>query len=164
MAADAWLNFWRARSPRERGVLAVGAGILSMALAYGLLLDPMLAVRAKLEMRLPMMRAETRLMQAQVAAIERERVTAANPSGPASLVGRVGVSAESAGVRAKLREIVPIGDDQVRVDGVAVPVRELVSWLGDLDRQGLRVVHCLMASTDSPGAVTLSMRVQGAAP
>lgn len=164
MAADAWLNFWRARSARERNVLGVGGVILLLALAYGLVLDPMLAMRAKLEKRLPIMRAETRLMQVQVAAMERERTVAKSATVPASLAGRVAVSAESTGVRARLGEITPVGDDQVRVDGTAMPVRELVSWLDELERQGLRVVHCVMTSTETPGVVTLSMRIQGAAP
>jgi general secretion pathway protein M len=164
MAADALSEFWRARSTRERKVLGAGALLLAAALLYALVLAPLVESRAKLQQRLPKTRAETSLMQAQVEAIEKARAGTRAAAVPGNLAARVGLSAETVGVRAALREITPVADDQARVTGDAVPARALMAWLAELDKQGLRVTSCTLTPAAEGNNVALDMRIQGTAP
>lgn len=61
--ADA-LAFWGARSEQERKLLGVGAGVVLLALAYALLVEPALSGRAELEKSLPALRQEAADLQA----------------------------------------------------------------------------------------------------
>ncbi|MBK6742771.1 MAG: type II secretion system protein M [Hydrogenophilales bacterium] len=150
MPADSFNAFWRSRSTRERTYLGLGAAVLLLALVYILLLDPLLETRSKLEKRLPQLRAEVRLMQVQVAEVERLRAGSQNAK-QGALLGRIGVSASEVGIRDKMQQIVSIAEDRVRVTGGAVPLNAWLEWLGTLEKQGIRVAYCRMIPTEAGG-------------
>lgn len=160
MAVSSIVASWRTRSSRERLLLALGTAVVLLALGYALIWDPLLQARARLEKRLPQLRAETRLMQARVREIERLRAAPAKAE-PASLLGRVGVSANDHGLRDRLRELSPAGEERVRVLGDEVPLQAWLTWLRDLEGQGARIVYCRMVPAKTVGAVAVEALLQG---
>lgn len=161
MANSSIKGFWQARSARERIILVLGAGVLFLGLAYALILDPMMKARVKLEKRLPQLRAEVHLMRAQVSEIERLRATA-KAGGQGALLGRVGVAASEAGIRDTLQQVSSIAEDRVRVVGGPLPMSAWLTWLRDLEGQGIRVAYCRMTPAKS-GGHTVEVLLQGEA-
>lgn len=161
MAAERWQAFWAARAPRERLALGLAGLVVGGALAYAAVYEPLAKSRADLEKRLPKVRAEARLMQAQVAEIERLRKRAP-VAGQTSLVARLGATAAARGLRAGLSDIGALGEDRARVAGnLSLPA--WLDWLGELEGQGIRVVSCRLTPGEPGAGVSIEAIFAGAA-
>jgi general secretion pathway protein M len=76
------LRLWRERSPRERIILSIGAGMLLLAAIFLLLIEPALDGRSRLQRELPQLRAE----HTQIQELAKQFGTAPAPSArPASV-------------------------------------------------------------------------------
>jgi type II secretory pathway component PulM len=122
MAADRksplqqFMDFWQGRSDRERLVLSAGGGVLLLGLLYGAIYVPIEASRRGLIDRLPQMRAEYRLLTAQVEEIERIRGRSVKQSGGGvSLHRRIESSAMSRGLGDAIISVTPAGNDLIQV-------------------------------------------------
>jgi general secretion pathway protein M len=161
MADNNLMQFWRARSTRERWILGIGGAILALALLHGLVYAPVMAARAKLEKRLPQTRAEVRQMRAQVVAVEHHMATSKSTQGASGLQGRIGQSATEAGLREAFSEITALPDGRVRVVGGAVPTQAGLRWLADLEKSGTRIIQCALTPTQVAGVMAMELQVQG---
>lgn len=156
-------EFWRGRSRRERAMLAAAAIVVALGLLYGLVYAPLDRTRAKLVQRLPQLRAEHRLMTAQVAEIERLRGQGkVQPSGGGSLLRRVEASALAGGLRDQIQGLAPLGEGSVQVITRTGPLDAWIRWLLELRGQGVRVQSCRIALSDQPGQASLEATLGGA--
>jgi general secretion pathway protein M len=169
MAADKknplqqFMDFWQARSDRERLVLSAGGGILLFGLLYGAIYVPVEASRRALIDRLPQMRAEYRLLTAQVEEIERIRSRSAKQSGGgASLHRRIESSAMSKGLGDALISVTPAGNDLIQVVTGDRPARVWMEWLLELERQEVRVQSARIRFSGKDGQARLEAIFAGA--
>lgn len=171
MAADKknplqqFVDFWQARSDRERLILAAGGGVLLFGLLYGAIYVPIEASRKGLIDRLPQMRAEYRLLTAQVEEIERIRSRSAKQSGGAvSLHRRIESSAMSRGLGDGIVSITPAGNDLIQVVTGDRPARVWMEWLLELQRQGVRVHSARILFSGKDGQARLEAALAGTTP
>jgi general secretion pathway protein M len=171
MAADKknpvqqFVDFWQARSDRERLILAVGGSVLLFGVLYGAIYVPIEASRRGLADRLPQLRAEYRLLAAQVEEIERIRSRAVKqPGGAVSLQRRIESSAMSKGLGDGITSITSAGNDLIQVMTADRPARIWMEWLLDLQRQGVRVHSARIRFSGKDGQARLEATFAGAQP
>ena len=158
------MNFWLARSDRERLILVAGGGVLLFGLLYGVIYRPIEASRRGLIDRLPQMRAEYRLLAAQADEIERIRDRSVKqPGGGVSLHRRIESSAMSNGLSDVTISVTPGGNDLVQVVTGDRPVRVWMEWLLELERQGVRVHSARIRLSGKDGQARLEATFAGAA-
>lgn len=134
------VEFWRQRAPRERWMLALAGLVVASGVFYALVLEPMLQARARLDKGLPQLRAELRLMRAQVGEIERLNKTGAvSIQGGGSLLGRIGALADAQGLRDRLRTLQALDEGRAQATAESVPLRAWLAWIEALQGQGVRV-------------------------
>ena len=159
------MEFWQARSDRERLFLAAGGGVLLVGVLYGAVYVPIEASRRSLVERLPQMRAEYRLLSAQVEEMERIRSRAVKqPAGGLALHRRIESSAMSKGLADGITSITPAGNDLVQVVTADRPARVWMEWLLDLQRQGIRVHSARIRFSGKDGQARLEAAFAGAQP
>jgi general secretion pathway protein M len=149
-----------ARSERERRVLAVGGVVLALLLAYGAVYEPLRQARAKLLERLPAQRAALRLMQVQVAEIERLR-THMGAAATGTLEQRIKASAAAFGLGEAFTQFTPLTQEQVQIVTQPLPTGSWSAWLEDLERQGVAVVRCRITPDGQNGVASLELTLTG---
>lgn len=171
MAADKsnpvqkFLDFWQARSDRERLILAAGGGVVLFGLLYGAIYVPLEASRKALTDRLPQMRAEYRLLTAQVEEIERIRSRSGKQTGgPVSLQRRIESSAMSKGLGDGIVSMTPAGNDLVQVVTADRPAGVWMEWLLELQGQGVRVQTARIRFSGKDGQARLEATLAGSQP
>ena len=154
------LQFWSARSARERTTLIVGLSVVVVVSLYSLLIDPALSGRTKLGTDLPALR----LQAAQIQELARQ---AAAYSGKSSVDQPV---LTEAGIRSSLQEngLTPrdltLNGNYVQVKLSNSSFAGALHWLDDMQRTSLlTVVDASISATSEPGKVdaTLSLRQSG---
>lgn len=149
-----------ARSARERRILAVGGGILLVLIGYGGVYEPLRDARAKLVDRLPVQRAELRLMRIQVAEIERLR-THMGAAAQGTLEQRIKSSAAAFNLGEAFTQFTALTPEQIQVVTHPLPTATWVDWLADLERQGVTVVRCRINTSDQIGLAYLELTLTG---
>lgn len=154
--------FWRGRSERERSLLGVAAAVMVFGVLYGLVYAPLERAHARLEQRLPVLRAEHRMMTAQVAEIERllgQGRGVAITEG--TLLRTVEASALAHDLRDQIQSLVPLGDDSVRVLTREAPLETWIHWLFELRGRGVNVQSCRIVVAMQPGQASLEAVLGG---
>lgn len=158
---DALIQFWRARAPRERLVLA-GAALLVPALgfAYGWL--PMQREVAQLRQTLPQLRAQARQLQQEAQEVARLKARPAAHPGAGSLASAVEQRALAMGLRGRIESIAPQDAGRVRVVLPQVAFDAWLGWLGELQaRHGVRVDSARIEAGDVAGTVRVDAVLAG---
>jgi general secretion pathway protein M len=148
------------RSERERRVLAVGGVILALLLAYGGVYEPLRQARAKLLERLPAQRAALRLMQVQVAEIERLR-THQGAAATGTLEQRIKSSAAALGLGEAFTQFTPLTPEQIQVVTLPLPTATWSAWLEDLELKGVTLARCRINPGDQVGLASLELTLRG---
>lgn len=143
MAADfraRMMAWWQVRNSRERLFLQVGGGIVLFGLLYGALYVPLDSARTRLAERLERLRAEHRLVVAQVEAIDQlKRSVSRSGLEGADLQRRIESSARARDFLDNEVSVVPLGRDRVQFSATERPVRDWLEWLLELQLQGVSV-------------------------
>lgn len=148
------------RSPRERQTLALGGVILLVLVGYGLIYQPLREARNKLAERLPLQRAELRLMRAQAEEVERLRKQIGG-AGTGTLEQRIKSSAAALGLTGDFTQFIPLSGAQFQIATQPMATATWIGWLGDLERQGIIVARCRITSGAQPGLASLELTLKG---
>jgi len=159
-AQEKWASFWQARNQRERRILVLALGVAIFALVYGLLLDPALSGRARLQQELPQLRQQVAQMQAMV------REAAALPQAGTAIepLSRQGLEAGLASKGLKPQNLA-ISGEIVRLQLEGVTFAALLDWLDEAQKTSLLAVsEANILVQAQPGIVnaTLTLRQQAA--
>lgn len=150
-------TLWLARTEQERRFLAVGGGVVLLALLYLLLVDPAVEGRAQLRRSLPQLRqqaAELQAMAQEAGSLARAPTTQATPltreSIDASLAGR-GLKPQSLSVTGEFIKI--------QLNNVAFA--NLTAWL-DEQRRANRVLvqDAVVTALPAAGQVDASLTLR----
>lgn len=152
---DALIQFWRARAPRERLVLA-GAALLVPALgfAYGWL--PMQREVAQLRQALPQLREQARQVEQDAEEVARLKKLPAVRQAKDNLASAIEQRALASGLRERIESITPQGAGKVKVVLPQVAFDHWIALLGELQAShGVRVESTRIQAADEAGMVSV---------
>jgi general secretion pathway protein M len=127
-AAATW---WGARTEQEQRMLSIGAIVLALGLVWGVLIDPALTGRAKLEKELPQLNQQVAELQALAG--EATQLAAQPPVQPQPL-SKEGVAARLQAAGLTTQNLAVTGD-YIKVEFKGVPFAGLVTWLDAMRRE-----------------------------
>ena len=155
---DAWQRYWSARSPRERRLIASGAGFLAVAFLYAYLWLPLARDRERLMSDLPRLRAQAQQMRSDAAAITGTRARTSLRPQSASGDLKTALAAFSAAQKNRpAPQVVAEGDARTRVTFAAVRADEWITLIGALAlEQRMRVESARIEVLDEPGMIKAS--------
>jgi general secretion pathway protein M len=154
------LAYWIARTEQERKVLAVGAGVVLLALLYLVLLAPALEGREQLRRSLPELRQQA--AQLQTLAGEAQAL-AGQPVVEAAPLTREALAA-SMTARGLDPASLTLTGEYARVQLTGVSFANVMAWLDDQRRDSrLNVQDAQFKALSTPGQVdaTLTLRQSG---
>jgi general secretion pathway protein M len=159
---EPYLARWRQLEARERRLLAWGGIALVLFLLYVSIWAPMRADIKRLRVSVPQNQTKLALMriQAQEVAQLRASTPTATPSG--NLLSTVEQSAMNRGLRQSMTRIEPEGANAARVTFEEVNFNSLVSWLAELQAQGVRVENANLQRLPATGLVSVRLVLRGA--
>lgn len=158
--------WWRARTLRERLVLAVGVVLLAGMLLHVLWWQPLSRETAALRDAVERLERDLEWMEHAAAQIRTAAVRSGLPAPAAqtagSLVTVVDQAARGAGLGRALMQLDPQGADKVRIrlEGAAFDV--LLAWVATLEQEaGIRVESATVEPASGPGSVDVRMVLVG---
>ena len=146
--------YWQARTARERSFLSIAAIVVTLGLAYALLIDPALSGRDQLRTELPTLRQQAALMHQ----LSREAATLARkPLPPAPALSKQSIESSLAGKGLSARDL-RVSSNMVVLKLRAVPFSALLGWL-DNTRKSLRLVvsEAELTALEREGMVNASL-------
>lgn len=126
--AAAW---WSLRTEQEQRMLSIGGAVLALGLAWGVLIDPALSGRSKLEKELPQMNQQLAEMQALAGEAAQ---LAAQPAVQPQPLSKDGVAARLQAMGLSTQNLAVTGD-YIKVEFKGVPFAGLVTWLDAMRRE-----------------------------
>ena len=152
-------EFWAARDARERAMLAVAALVVTIGLAYLLLIDPAFSGRDRLNKNLPMLRQQV----AQMQALSREAAAlSAKPATPLIEMSKQNIEAALARNGLKPQSVMLTGDF-AKVQLASVSFAGTMNWVDEMQKTALlSVVDANIVALDKPDMVnaTFTLRQQ----
>jgi general secretion pathway protein M len=126
--AAAW---WSVRTEQEQRMLSIGGVVLALGLVWGVLIDPALTGRSKLEKELPQMNQQLAEMQALAGEAAQ---LAAQPVVQPQPLSKDGVAARLQAMGLTTQNLAVTGD-YIKVEFKGVPFAGLVTWLDAMRRE-----------------------------
>ncbi|MFC6138143.1 type II secretion system protein M [Paraburkholderia silvatlantica] len=159
--AEAWTNFWEARTTREKTLLTWGGAALALAIGWSVLWQPAADGRARLRESLPGMQRELAQMTAE-ADEARSLAGAAASVAPGGQALKEAVTASLADHSLTGAQIQLIGTTvQVQMKNVSFPA--WAAWLDDVRKQfKVQVVEAHITALKADGQVDLTASLQPA--
>jgi len=155
------VQFWSARAPRERQLLALGAGFLALTVGWLICVQPASTGIARLERLLPQTRAQAAQLEALVVEARALRAhPAAAVSGSGDLRAAIDKSLAGTGMAAERRETAANGD--LRLHFTNVSYAAWTGWLAMSEQNlGLRAVAVQVQATATPGNADIDVSLRG---
>ena len=152
-------EFWQARNPRERMIIAFAAALLLLALLYLVLIEPALNAREQLSRSVPQLRQQVAEMQV----LAKEAQTLPPPSEqPRTPVTRESISATLSEHGLKPQNL-NVNGGTVQVQFSDVAFSSVLAWLGTVRGSAmLEVSEANIVAQSQPDMVnaTLTLRQQ----
>lgn len=159
-----WLEPWRARwqelAPRERRAVSIAAVVFALFLVYALVWSPMQSTIARLRTSVPRMQTQLALMESQAREVAQLRAHAPAVTQSGNLLSSLEQSAVSQGLRQSITRIDPEGGNAAHISFDNVGFNALLTWLNDLQGQGIRVDTATIQRRDAPGMVSARLLVR----
>ena len=153
-------QFWDAREPRERALLAGGVFLAGAAVLYLALIDPAYSSIARLQRALPQSRAQSAQLDTlltEVRALKARPAVAA--AGAPDSAAAIEQSLAAAGMKAT--RIVPLANGSLQLTFSNVSYAAWAAWLASAEREhGMHAIAVTAHATHTPGNadVELSLR------
>ena len=150
-------EFWAVRDARERAMLAVAALVVTVGLAYALLIDPALSGRDQLNKNLPVLRQQV----AQMQALSKEAAALSGKSA-SPLIAMSKENIEAALARNGLKpQSVMLTGDFAKVQLSAVSFAGTLNWLDDMQKTALlSVVDANIVALAQPDMVNATFTLR----
>jgi len=130
-------EWWQKQSERDRNVLAVGAAIVALLLAWAFVWYPLARARAQLESRVENERVDLAWMRQTGGELQELRAKGARGKVDRqgkSLFALADVTARGAGLATALKRVEPTGPRSVRASFEAANFDALIGWVDVLAR------------------------------
>ena len=130
-------EWWQKQSERDRRVLAIGAAVVALLLAWAFVWYPLARARAQLESRVEHERADLAWMSQASGEVQVLRAKGAHGQVDRqgkSLFALADVTARGAGLATALKRVEPTGPKSVRASFEAANFDALIAWVDTLAR------------------------------
>jgi general secretion pathway protein M len=124
-------TWWSARTEQEQRMLSIGGVVLGLGLVWGVLVDPAMTGRAKLEKELPQLNQQVAELQSLAGEATQ---LAAQPAVQPQPLSKDGVAARLQASGLSTQNLAVTGD-YIKVEFKGVPFAGLVSWLDAVRRE-----------------------------
>lgn len=159
---EPYIAKWQGLEPRERQ-LAIAGGILALVFLFYLIVwAPMQRDLARLRVTVPQDSAKLALMRAQAAQVQQLRARMPSRSQSGNMLSRLEQAASSRGLRQHVTRMEPEGQNGARLTMDDVSFNVLLSWLADLQSQGIQVENASVQGRPSPGLVNAKILLRAA--
>jgi type II secretory pathway component PulM len=153
-------EWWGARVPRERAVIAGAGAALGLAVLWAYVWVPIEADRARLADALPPLRAAAAAVARAAAEVERLRATVRARGGGAASESGLDDALKASGLGPGYGGLSALGDGRVQVNLRAVPFDALARALAHLaDAHGVAVERIALKASGEPGRVQVESLV-----
>jgi general secretion pathway protein M len=154
-------EWWQKQSERDRNVLAVGAAVVALLLAWAFVWYPLARARTQLESRVEHERVDLAWMRQAGGELQELRAKGARGKidrQGKSLFALADVTARGAGLGTALKRVEPTGPRSVRASFEAANFDSLIGWVDGLARD--YAVQAIDFSADRVEAIgTVNARV-----
>lgn len=156
-------QYWHNLQPRERLILAAGAGALVLLLLYAAVWDPYQAHVARLEETISQQRADLEWMRGASAQVKTLRKgTPARPAAGQSLLSLADSTARAQGLAEAVKRVQPEGQNGVRVWLEQAAFDDVMRWLQVLTtRYGVQVSALVAEPGEGPGRTDVRLLLEG---
>jgi general secretion pathway protein M len=148
-------KLWESRSPRDRVIIAVLAGLVGIAL-YLALVQSAYRGRAKLGSSVSALRTQALLLDADANELARARAAPPAPAPKTDLRTQIQAQADAAGMANALQRIDARDADQVTVVFGSVAFADWLAWIATLQAQHIRLEAGRIEALSTPGLVSVS--------
>ena len=128
---------WSELQPRDQRILRYSAVIVSLLVFYLFVVEPVQSGRENAEQRLRSVQEAYAVAQRQAFDL-KAAASGAYSSNSGPLLTLVESSAQQQGLRNALQRLQPSGDNQIQVSLEGASYEQLMQWLSNLRRQGVR--------------------------
>ena len=154
------LEWWRARAPRERAVIAAAAAALAVAALWAYLWVPIEADRARLVESLPRLRAAAHELAREAPDVERLRAAVRARGKVAAPQAAIEETLKASGLGDGYAGVTVLGDGRVQVNLRAVAFDALARAVAQLaEAHGLAVETIALKASGEPGKVQVETLV-----
>ena len=155
-ALQLWCNqYWLARAPRERVLIAVSAALLVGGLSLWLV-QAVDRLRAELRTSVPALRARADLLERQAVEFERLRAAPAVTVSQGDLRALVQAQAGAAGLSRAVVSAEAADANLVKVVFGAVAFADWLEWVAGLEAQHIHLDACRIEALAAPGMVSIA--------
>ncbi len=150
-----FVNFWNARAPRERAIIAALAAVGGIALCLWVLVS---ADRTRLQLRASVatLRVQAASLERQAAELERLRTAPAAAASKSDLRNLVRSESNAAGLSGALGRLESQDADHIHVSFGAVAFADWLAWVAHLQTQQVRLEACRIEALSTPGLVSVT--------
>jgi type II secretory pathway component PulM len=153
-------QWWGAREARERGVIAVAAAALAVAVLWAYVWVPIAADRVHLVEALPRLRAAAQGVAREATEVEQLRAAARARGASPPPQAAIEETLKSSGLGDGYTGVTALGDGRVQVNLRAVPFDALARIVAQLaETQGLAVERLALKASGEPGKVQVETLV-----
>jgi general secretion pathway protein M len=157
-------EWWRARAPRERAVIAAAAAALAVAALWAYVWVPIEADRARLVEALPRLRAAAQGLAREAVDVERLRAAVRARGAMAAPQATIEETLKASGLGDGYAGVTALGDGRVQVNLRAVPFDALARVVAQLaETHGLAVERVALKASGEAGKVQVETLVLRAA-
>lgn len=147
-------QWWGARAPRERAIMAGGLAALAVAIGWAYVWEPLAADRVRLVDVAPRLRAQVARVVAQGAEVDQLRAAARarGPSAPPQAI--IEQAMQAAGIGGALAGVTSLGEGRAQVGLRPVAFDALMRAVAQLaEAQGVSVDSMVLKAAGEPGKV-----------
>ena len=146
---------WQSRSPRERRILLVLAGVMAAA-CYAWFVYSAGRDRMHLRESVMQLRAQSVLLDAQATELGRLRAAPPATASPMDLRALVQVRIDNAGLASRLTRIDAPEPNRVIVTFGTLPFADWLAWITSLQAQQVRLERCRIEALSTSGLVSVT--------
>jgi general secretion pathway protein M len=147
-------EWWEARVPRERAIIAAGAAALVIGIAWAYIWEPLAADRSRLVDVMPRLRMQAVRVAAQGAEVDQLRAAARARGPSASPQGAVDETMKAMGLAGVVTSVTSLGEGRVQVALRPVSFDSLMGAVAQLaEKHGMAVDALTVKAAGEPGKV-----------
>ena len=142
---------------REKMIVGVGLVVVLVLGVHALVIEPYLERVATVREQIEQQRADLAWMRSAVEGMPVGELGATDPKISGTLANFIDQAVRRQGLSGQLSQMSPIGNDEVRMRYSAVDFNRLVSFIAQVNTNGLDIKDIRITAADDPGVVDSSL-------
>jgi len=142
---------------REKAIVGVALVVVLVLGVHALVIEPYQERVSAVREQITQQRADLAWMRSAVAGMPAGGLSASTPQISGTLANFIDQAVRRQGLAGQLSQMSPIGTDEVRMRYNAVDFNRLVSFIAQVNSNGLDIKDIRISAADNPGVVDSSL-------